>query len=433
MASKTDLRSYFKKIDSNNEMSSNSQKALRLFQSASKIITGEAGIQSVKQEVKKKVAKSTGKYSNVPSKIKEEIGRYALIHGTKSAIDRFSKVYTKYSLKRTTINGWKESCKKNKNDQPIAAIQRKGRPNLVDDEILKKIKDIIVGSRLAGTAISRKMMIAIATRVIKANDPNILREFGGSLELTEGLARSVLKSMDWVKRKGTTGTVEPCNTFLVEKKFTFQRAIAKAVSDHDIPMELVLNLDQAPLSYVSPGKYTFDLKGSKTVPIKGVDDKRQITVAFTVTASGSFLLIQIIYSAKTKLSLPKFDVPKCFDVTFTRNHWSNYDKCVNLFKKIIFPYLKSKKEELGYPKKQYSLIVMDTFKGQDNADIKKLCLKNDCELVIVPYDLTNKFQPLDISINQKAKKFVSHKFSTRYSDRVSEQLRRGVAPGDGKV
>ena len=78
--------------------------------------------------------------------------RYALIHGTKSAIDRFS--YTKYSLKRTTVNGWKESCQKKKNNKPIAPIQRKGRPNLVDDEMLKKIKDIIVGSRLAGTAIS---------------------------------------------------------------------------------------------------------------------------------------------------------------------------------------------------------------------------------------------------------------------------------------
>ena len=67
--------------------------------------------------------------------------------------------------------------------------------------MLKKIKDVIVSSRLAGTAISRKMVIAIATGVIKANDPNILREFGGSLELTEDWARSVLKSMDWVKKR----------------------------------------------------------------------------------------------------------------------------------------------------------------------------------------------------------------------------------------
>ena len=151
---------------------------------------------------------------------------------------------------------------------------------------------------MAGTAISRKMVIAIATRVIKANDPIILREFGGSLELTEGWARCVLKSMDWVKRKGTTGKVEPCSTFLEEEKFTFQRAIAKAVSDHDIPMELVLNLDQTPLSYVSPGKYIFDLKGLKTVPIKGVNDKRQITATFTVTVSGSFLLFNLFIVVK---------------------------------------------------------------------------------------------------------------------------------------
>ena len=91
------------------------------------------------------------------------------------------------------------------------------------------------------------MVIAIATGVIKANDSNILKEFDRSLELTEAWARTVLKSMDWVKRKGTTGKVEPCSKFLEEKKFTFQPVIAKAISDHDIPMELVLNLDQIPV------------------------------------------------------------------------------------------------------------------------------------------------------------------------------------------
>ena len=122
------------------------------------------------------------------------------------------------------------------------------------------------------------------------------------------------------------------------------------VSNYDIPVELVFNLDQTPLFYVSHGKYIFDLKGSKTVPIKGVDDKRQITATFTVTASGSFLPIHLIYSGKTKRSIPKYDFPSCFDVTSTPNNWSSYEKCVRLFEKIIFPYLKAKKEELGYPK-----------------------------------------------------------------------------------
>jgi len=34
-----------------------------------------------------------------------------------------------------------------------------------------KTKDVIVGSRLAGTVISRRMVIAIGTGVVKANDP----------------------------------------------------------------------------------------------------------------------------------------------------------------------------------------------------------------------------------------------------------------------
>ena len=105
------------------------------------------------------------------------------------------------------------------------------------------------------------MIVAIGTGLIKANKPKILREFGGSPELTDGCTRNILKGMGWVKRKGTTGKVELCPKFLEEEKFTFQLAISKFASDHDIPLELVLNLDQTPPSYISPGQYTFDLKG----------------------------------------------------------------------------------------------------------------------------------------------------------------------------
>ena len=128
--------------------------------------------------------------------------------------------------------------------------------------MLKKIKDVNIGSRLHGTVISQKMVVAIVTDFVKVNEPKILREFGGSLELTEGWAWNVLKGMDWLKRKGTTGKVEPCPKFLEEEKFTFQRAISKFVYD-DTPLELVLNLFQTSLFYVYHRKYIFDLTGSK--------------------------------------------------------------------------------------------------------------------------------------------------------------------------
>ena len=137
------------------------------------------------------------------------------------------------------------------------------------------------------------------------------------------------------------------------------------------------------LSYVSREKSTFSSKGSKNVPIKGLDDKRQITVTFVVSATGSFLPIQLIYQGKSKRCLPKFTFPSNFHVTFTPNHWSNLEKCEDLFKVIIFPYLSAKKKELGYPEDQRSLIIMDTFKGQDNQEMKQLCAKNNFELFIV--------------------------------------------------
>ena len=115
------------------------------------------------------------------------------------------------------------------------------------------------------------------------------------------------------------------------------------------------------------------------------------------------------------------------------NHWYNLEKCEELFKVIIFPYLSAEKKSLGYPEEQQSLIIMDTFKGQDNEEMKRLYAKNNCELIIVPHNLTNKFQPLDISINQSAKKFISNKFNAWYADRVSKQLPNGVAPRDVKV
>ena len=97
----------------------------------------------------------------------------------------------------------------------LSFTRKKGRPILVDDEMLQIIRDVIIGARLEGTVISRKMVIAIGTCIIKANE-RILKEFGGSLELTGGWARNVLKNMAWVKRKRKTEKVEPCVKFLKE-------------------------------------------------------------------------------------------------------------------------------------------------------------------------------------------------------------------------
>ena len=121
--------------------------------------------------------------------------------------------------------------------------RRQGRPNLLDDEFLVNVKDMVIGIRTAGGEISRKMVIAIGTGVIKANCALKLKDF------------------------------KPSEQFLLEEKVTFQRRISSIIQELDITKELILNLDQTSLSYVFLEKYTFNPKGAKAVSIKGIDDK----------------------------------------------------------------------------------------------------------------------------------------------------------------
>ena len=97
--------------------------------------------------------------------------------------------------------------------------------------------------------------------------------------------------MEWNRRKGRTGKTKPSTQFRFEEKFTFQRAISAAVLEYDIPTSLLVKLDQTPLRYVSPGKYTFSFRGAKDVPIKKVDDKRQITGTFAVNFPGKISML----------------------------------------------------------------------------------------------------------------------------------------------
>ena len=58
--------------------------------------------------------------------------------------------------------------------------------------------------------------------------------------------------------------------------------ISKVVYEHDVPSELIISLDKTLPSYILPGKHTFSIKGTKNAPVKGIDDKRQITATTAV-------------------------------------------------------------------------------------------------------------------------------------------------------
>ena len=197
--------------------------------------------------------------------------------------------------------------------------------------------------------------------------------------------------------------------------------MSEKIKEHNIPPELVLNADQTPSSYVSVGKSTMAARGGKSIPIKGLTDKRNITLTFVVSLSGEFLPMQIIYGGKTTASQPRgFQFPKECSLSQNPKHWSNQQETLKLIDEVINPYLVRKRAELKLTETQKALIVWDVFKGQMTETVKQKLSSHNIELVPVPANMTHFFQPLDLTVNGSAKKYMRTQFIVYYSSSVKQ-------------
>ena len=55
---------------------------------------------------------------------------------------------------------------------------KRGRPNLVENELLTRVRHIVPEKSRTGEEISRRWVIATDTGVVKANCPSKLKEYG---------------------------------------------------------------------------------------------------------------------------------------------------------------------------------------------------------------------------------------------------------------
>ena len=74
----------------------------------------------------------------------------------------------------------------------------------------------------------------------------------------------------------------------------------------------------------------------------------------------------------TTKCFPPVTFPEKWHITATHNHWCNEDTMEQYITRIISPYLKEKKDSLGLPASQSSLVIFDEFTGQVTDNILSL-------------------------------------------------------------
>ena len=223
----------------------------------------------------------------------------------------------------------------------------------------------------------------------------------GHLELGRYWAQSLFRRLGFVCCVKTTRKVRiPVGTQR-EAELKFLHQIVNYVETHQIPHSLIINFDQTPSKYVQVPAMTMDKKGTSNVPIKGIDDKRSITATFSVTFHHKFLLMQLIYKGKTSQSLPKVKFPDGFSLSANESHYSNEKESIKFLEEIILPYIRQERGKLGH-ENQKALLIFDVFHGQTTDEVLKIMEDNHILATKVPPNMTNLYQPLDLSVKKAA-------------------------------
>ena len=132
-----------------------------------------------------------------------------------------------------------------------------------------------------------------------------------------------------------------------------------------------------------------------------------------------------IYGGKTTQSLPRFQFPSGFSLSVNEKHYSNSNESIKFLKEIIIPYVKKERELKGLDVEQKALVIMDVFTGQMISDVIEVLQENNILVTNVPANMTRFYQPLDLTVNGSAKRFLAKKFNGWYSQQISDELESG--------
>ena len=105
---------------------------------------------------------------------------------------------------------------------------------------------------------------------------------------------------------------------------------------------------------------------------------------------------------------------------------------IKLINEIIIPYVQSQRKELGKPK-QAALVIMDVFRGQITDDVISLLRDDNIHYVLVPNNMSQLLQPLDLTVNKHCNSYLKPLFWEWYAQQVANQRSLGKKVEEIKI
>ena len=176
------------------------------------------------------------------------------------------------------------------------------RPLLREKVLDLKLRSKFVNLQTAGSGINIHIVSGVLNDLIRANP----ERFGKCMDfkVTRSWVRSLYQRMKFSCRTVTTSRPVITRSLWAGVRSQFLHEFTDKVLQHNIPDELIINVDQKASKFVAIDNITMTAKGEKHISRAGATDKRAITVTLCKSLDGCMLPFQFIYTGKTERSLP---------------------------------------------------------------------------------------------------------------------------------
>ena len=206
---------------------------------------------------------------------------------------------------------------------------------------------------------------------------------------------------------------------------------AYLIEVHNISQELVVNTDQTGIHLVpTGGARTWETKGSKHVNVHGIEDKRQITVAVSSSATRHVLPFQVIFQGFTPWSLPPLNdgrhecINNGWHLTFSSNHWSTMETCKDFVSNVLTSYRSFQVNQMGLPKDQDMIWLIDCWSVYISKEFGEWMKATHLQIhvLFIPTNYTSIYQPTDVILQQPLKHAFRQEFNKYTMDVITKQI-----------
>lgn len=136
--------------------------------------------------------------------------------------------------------------------------------------------------------------------------------------------------------------------------------------------------------------------------------------------------MNLIYGGNTNWIISNVQFPSGFILSANPKHHSNEGETTKTIIDIILPCVKSVRETLHLSDDFPALLILDVFQGLITTAVRELLNEHNVLVSFVPNNMTHLFQPLDLTVNSWAKKFMKDKY-LMWKWNFRESLDKGIS------